>query len=151
MNNIKLLLSQFAELYEKQDMLNKLTSKDILYGYGYSEIHCIDLIGKIEQPNVTKISLKMALTTSAVSKIVKKLLASGDIVSYQCEDNRKEIYYRLTEKGQTLFEEHIERHSAWEERDKNFLAEYDDAELKIISKFLGDFNKYLESKISSFK
>ena len=30
MNNIKLLLSQFAELYEKQDMLNKLTSKDFI-------------------------------------------------------------------------------------------------------------------------
>lgn len=63
--------SQLVELYEKQDMLNKLTSKEFIQSYGYSEIHCIDLIGKLEKPNVTKISSKLSMTRSAISKIVK--------------------------------------------------------------------------------
>lgn len=58
------------------------------------------------------------MTRSAISKIVKKLLANGDIISYQWEDNKKEIYYKLTEKGKALFDEHFIRHSAWEKREK---------------------------------
>lgn len=38
MSYSKLLLSQFAELYEKQDISTKLTSKEFLHGYGYSEL-----------------------------------------------------------------------------------------------------------------
>jgi DNA-binding MarR family transcriptional regulator len=66
-------------------------------------MHCIDLIVKLEQPSAKKTSSKLSMTRNAISKIVKKVLANGDIVSYQCEDNKKEIYYKLTEKGKELF------------------------------------------------
>lgn len=151
MSYSKLLLSQFAELYEKQDLLTKLTSREFLHGYGYSEIHCIDLIGKLQQPNVTKLSSKLAMTRSAISKIVKKLLLNGDIESYQCENNKKEIYYTLTEKGRALFDEHLSRHRAWEERDMKFFNDITENELQAVSKFLGEFNRYLESQISKLK
>lgn len=64
----ELLLSQLVELYEKQNMLNKLTSKEFIQSYGYSEIHCIDLIGKLGKPNVTKISSKLSITRSLCKK-----------------------------------------------------------------------------------
>lgn len=92
MSYSELLLAQFTELCEKHDALNKLNSREILHNYGHSEIHCIHLIGKCEQPNVTKISSKLAMTKSAISRIVKKLLDNGDIESYQLECNKKEIY-----------------------------------------------------------
>lgn len=147
----KLLLSQFAELYEKQDILTKLTSREFLHGYGYSEIHCIDLIGKLEQPNVTKLASKLIMTTSAISKILKKLLVNGDIIRYQCDENKKEIYYKLTEKGKALFDEHFKRHSAWEERDEKFFEGVDSDDLQAVSRFLNEFNKYLETQISEQK
>lgn len=151
MSYSKLLLSQFAELYEKQDILTKLTSREFLHNYGYSEIHCIDLIGKLENPNVTKLSSKLSMTRSAISKIVKRLLNNGDITSYQNEDNKKEIYYKLTEKGKSLFDEHFRRHSAWEERDEKFFEKIDDRDLQTVSKFLNEFNKYLEEQITELK
>ncbi|OOM82198.1 transcriptional regulator AdcR [Clostridium puniceum] len=151
MSNSKLLLSQFAELYEKQDILTKLTSREFLHGYGYSEIHCIDLIGKLENPNVTKLASKLAMTTSAISKILKKLLANEDITRYQCDENKKEIYYKLTEKGKALFDEHFKRHSSWEKRDEKFFEQINAKDLKTVSKFLTEFNKYLEAQISELK
>jgi DNA-binding MarR family transcriptional regulator len=127
----ELLLSQFAELYEKQDVLTKLTSKEFLHSYGYSEIHCIDLIGKLEHPNATKLSINLSMTRSAVSKITKKLLNNGDVISYQNEDNKKEIYYKLTE--------------------KEFFEKLDDKDLQTVSNFLSEFNKYLEIQITNLK
>ena len=151
MSNSKLLLSQFAELYEKQDILTKLTSKDFLHSYGFSEIHCIDLIGNLEHPNVTKLSAKLSMTRSAISKIVKKLLANGDITSYQTEKNKKEIYLKLTEKGASLFNEHLKRHLFWEERDAAYFENRDNLELQAVSHFLKEFNDYLEKQISQLK
>lgn len=48
------------------------------------------MLGKLEQPNVTKLSSKLSMTRSAISKVVKKLSIDGDIISYQCEANKKD-------------------------------------------------------------
>lgn len=148
MSYSELLISKFTELFEKQDILTKLTSKEFLHGYGYSEIHCIDLIGKLDNPNVTKLSSKLSMTRSAISKIIKKLVAKEAITSYKCKDNKKEIYYELTDKGKILFDEHLKRHCAWEERDKNFFQKLDNKDLETVSRFLTEFNKYLEEQIT---
>ncbi len=147
MSYSKLLIPKFKELYEKQDILTKLTSKEFLHGYGYSEIHCIDLIGKLDNPNVTKLSSKLSMTRSAISKIIKKLLTKKAITSYKKKNNKKEIYYKLTEKGKVLFDEHLKRHSAWEERDRKFFQQLNNKDLETINKFLNEFNKYLEKQI----
>jgi len=147
----ELLLAQFTELFEKHDALDKLNSREILHNYGHSEIHCIHLIGKLKQPNVTKISLELAMTKSAISRIVKKLLDNRDIESYQLECNKKEIYYKLTPRGQELFDEHFKIHSSGRERDKIFFEELDDDDSQIVSKFLSEYNKYLEIQIEKLK
>lgn len=151
MSYSKLLLSQFTEFHEKQDMLTKLTSKEILKNYGHSTIHCIDLIEKLEDPNVTKLALKLSMSRSAISKIIKKLLDGGDIESYQYESNKKEIYYKLTQRGKILFNEHLKRHSAWLERDEKFFQSVDDKDLKIIIDFFSKYNEYLGDQINQLK
>ncbi|SEP23132.1 DNA-binding transcriptional regulator, MarR family [Propionispora vibrioides] len=147
----EVLLSQFAELYEKQDILAKLTSQEFLHGYGYSEIHCIDAIGRMENPNAARIAKKLVMTRSAISKITKKLIRSGDIIGYQNSDNQKEICFKLTPKGYFLFKEHEQRHLAWEKRDREFLEKINPEILENVSTFLGDFNNYLHERIKAFK
>ena len=63
---------KFAEHYEKQDILTQLNTVDDLKGYNYSEVHCIDAIGKLEHTNVINIAKKLNMTKSAISKITKK-------------------------------------------------------------------------------
>ena len=65
MKEQELLLKELALMLERQDMLSKLTEGKCLDEYGYSETHCIDYIGRLELPNVTKIAEHMGMTRGA--------------------------------------------------------------------------------------
>lgn len=148
MKEQELLLKELALMLERQDMLSKLTESQCLDEYGYSETHCIDYIGRLELPNVTKVAEHMGMTRGAISKMTKKLLAKGLIEKYTLETNRKEIYFRLTEEGRLLFEEHAKRHRLWEKRDMNFLSRYSSEEVRMVHRFMREFNGYLEGQIA---
>ena len=137
-------------MLQRQEMLTKLTESVCLEEYSYSETHCIDYIGKTELPNVTKIADNMQMTRGAISKMTKKLLAKGLIEKYSLESNKKEIYFRLTESGLELYKEHEKRHKLWEQRDSKFLERYSPEEMGIITKFMKEFNIYLEEKIEEY-
>ncbi|MFR4350689.1 MAG: MarR family transcriptional regulator [Roseburia sp.] len=141
------LLKELALMLERQDMLSKLTESQCLDEYGYSETHCIDSIGRLELPNVTKVAEHMGMTRGAISKMTKKLLSKGLIEKYTRETNKKEIYFRLTEQGEVLFEEHDKRHRLWERRDMEFLSRYSKEDVETVYRFMKKFNDYLEQQI----
>ena len=141
------LLKELALMLERQDMLSKLTESQCLDEYGYSETHCIDSIGRLELPNVTKVAEHMGMTRGAISKMTKKLLSKGLIEKYTRETNKKEIYFRLTEQGEVLFEEHDKRHRLWERRDMEFLSRYSKEDVETVYRFMKKFNYYLEQQI----
>lgn len=149
MKEQELLLKEIALMLERQDMLSKLTESQCLDEYGYSETHCIDFIGRLELPNVTKVAEHMGMTRGAISKMTKKLLAKGLIEKYTLETNRKEVYFRLTEQGKLLFEEHDKRHKRWEKRDMEFLSRYSEEDVKTVYRFMREFNEYLENQIET--
>lgn len=147
MKKQELLLKEMALMLEHQDMLSALTENQCLDEYGYSETHCIDFIGKLELPNVTKIAEHMHMTRGAISKMTKKLLTKGLIEKYTLETNKKEVYFRLTETGRVLFDEHDKRHRLWEKRDMEFLSQYPLEKIETIYEFMQEFNVYLEKQI----
>ena len=150
MKEHQILLKEIASMLQRQEMLTKLTENVCLEEYSYSETHCIDYIGKTELPNVTKIADNMQMTRGAISKMTKKLLAKGLIEKYTLESNKKEIYFRLTESGLELYKEDEKRHKLWEQRDSRFLERYSPEEMEIITKFMKEFNMYLEEKIEEY-
>lgn len=143
----KELLALMGRFLEKQDMLNMLTESSTLHGFGYSEIHCIKAIEELDAPNVTEISKRLNMTKGAISKITKKLLSNGLIESYQAENNRQKIFFKLTEKGLPLYVAHEKRHKEWEDRDLLFLEDFPDAQLIQFSSFMKEYNSYLQNKI----
>lgn len=147
MKEQELLLKELALMLERQDMLSKLTEGKCLDEYGCSETHCIDYIGRLELPNVTKIAENMGMTRGAISKMTKKLLAKGLIEKYTLESNKKEVYFKLTDLGKMLFEEHAKRHKRWEKRDMEFLSHYSTEDVKTVYQFMKEFNHYLEGQI----
>ena len=120
------LLQEIALMLEHQDMLSKLTESQCLDEYGYSE------------------------TRGAISKMTKKLLAKGLIEKYTLETNKKEVYFKLTERGKVLFKEHEKRHKQWEKRDMQFLSRYSKEETDTILKFMQEFNVYLDEQIEQY-
>lgn len=147
MKEQELLLKEISLMLERQDMLSKLTESSCLDEYGYSETHCIDFIGRLELPNVTKVAEHMGMTRGAISKMTKKLLAKGLIEKYTLESNKKEVYFKLTDQGKLLFDEHAKRHKLWEKRDMEFLSKYRKEEVDVLYKFMKEFNGYLEQQI----
>ena len=150
MRQHQILLQEIASMLQRQELLTKLTENVCLEEYSYSETHCIDYIGKTELPNVTKIAEHMQMTRGAISKMTKKLLAKGLIDKYTLESNKKEVYFRLTKSGVELYKEHEKRHRLWEQRDSKFLERYSSEEIEIITKFMREFNIYLEGKIEEY-
>ena len=136
------LLKEIALMLERQDMLSKLTENQCLDEYGYSETHCIDYIGRLELPNVTKVAEHMGMTRGAISKMTKKLLAKGLIEKYTLETNKKEVYFKLTDQGRLLFDEHAKR-------DMEFLERYSVEDVRTVSRFMTEFNGYLEEQIEA--
>lgn len=147
MKEQELLLKEISLMLERQDMLSKLTESSCLDEYGYSETHCIDFIGRLELPNVTKVAEHMGMTRGAISKMTKKLLTKGLIEKYTLETNKKEVYFKLTDQGKLLFDEHAKRHRLWEKRDMEFLSKYRKEEVDVVYRFMKEFNGYLERQI----
>ncbi|MCM1010253.1 MAG: MarR family transcriptional regulator [Fusobacterium sp.] len=144
------LLSIF-DITAQLDVLYKHSFGDILLDYTYAEMHCIDCIGKIENPNVTKIALTMKLSKAAISKNIKKLLARNSIETYKNPDNKKEIYYKLTPIGLDVFDKHLKMHETWYNKDNEFFKQFNKKDLEIIFNILSKYNKTLQGRLDNIK
>src|SRR5208283_3885100 len=106
------------DLLNKMASLNNVKMKDSLKGYKSSEVHYIEYIESNVGSNVTKLAGAFYVTRGAISKKTKKLIKKGIIETYQKPDNKKEIYFRLTEQGKVINKIHEELHKEFQERDR---------------------------------
>ncbi|MCM3701623.1 MarR family transcriptional regulator [Paenibacillus macerans] len=103
-----------------------------------TSVHVIDCIGDYEPINHTGITKKMNLSKASITNISSKLLEMGFIVRSQLNNNRKEIYFSLTDKGRHVYHLHKKLHQEKEESFYQFIESYSEAELQIIGKFMSD-------------
>lgn len=123
-------INQFREKARKLqiDMLsNKITS-----------VHVIDCIGNYEPINHIGITKKMNLSKASITNISSKLLEMGFIKKSQMNNNRKEIYFSLTDKGTEVYRLHKKLHQEKEESFYQFIESYSEVELQTITKFMSD-------------
>ena len=91
MNKVKELNYLMRRVQDRIIWLNKPKMEKELEGYTPSEVHCIEAIKNIQDPNVKKISDEMFMTRGAISKLTKKLIKKNAIESYRKSENKKEI------------------------------------------------------------
>ncbi|MET3210311.1 UNVERIFIED_CONTAM: DNA-binding MarR family transcriptional regulator [Paenibacillus sp. PvR008] len=89
-----------------------------------TDIHVIDCIGRHEPINVTTLADRIELSKGTVSKVSTKLLKEGWIRRTQLNDNKKEIYFRLTPLGKKLFLVHERLHVKVQHQLLQFLDRY---------------------------
>ena len=147
MNKEEQVIMGFRDVINKMASLNKVKMKDSLKGYKSSEVHCIEYIGSNVGSNVTKLAEAFYMTRGAISKINKKLLKKGIIESYQKPDNKKEIYFRLTEQGKVIYKVHEELHKEFQERDKAVFEQVTEEQYDIMLSFVEKYSNHLDAEI----
>lgn len=147
MNKEEQVLVGFRDLYNKIVRLNKDKMEDSLKGYKPSEVHCIEYIEKNVDSNVTKLAESFYMTRGAISKLTKKLIQKGLIESYQKSDNKKEIYFRLTEQGKAIYQIHEDLHNEFQERDKAVFEQVTEEQFDNMLHFVDKYNRHLDAEI----
>jgi|SRR5579875_2704724 len=139
------LMSELMDLCNEIIWLNKPELESVLNGYTLNEIQLIENIALIPNANVTKLASASYMTRGAISKLTKKLIAKNIIESYQNAKNKKEIYFRLTTKGQQIHNVHQELHRSFLERDKEVFQNMTDDEFDTIFRFIGRYRHHLKN------
>ena len=147
MNKEEQVMDGFREVFNKIAYLNKPKMEKSLEGYKASEVHCIEYIGKNIDTNVTKLAESFYMTRGAMSKLTKKLINKGYIESYQKPENKKEIYFKLTEQGKEIFEIHEGLHKEFLERDKIVFEQVTEQQLKDMINFVEIYSKHLDAEL----
>ncbi|HIG0361332.1 MarR family transcriptional regulator [Clostridium sporogenes] len=141
-NLIEAILNIKKDKGEREKELNKITNNDIK-GISLSEFHVIECIGKNNMTNNIFIAKELNMTKGGISKINSKLLSKDIIKADKNENNKREIYYSLTEKGIALFKLHEHLHKKEREKLMEILSNYKGEEIITILKFLEDLKKVI--------
>ncbi|WP_086443746.1 MarR family winged helix-turn-helix transcriptional regulator [Candidatus Enterococcus lemimoniae] len=147
MNKKEQTIIEFRALFNKLIWLNKLKMEEALKEYKPSEVHCIEYIGKNADPNVTKLAEAFYMTRGAISKITKKLIKKELIESYQKAENKKEIYFRLTRKGQSVFDIHEKVHNEFQKRDNTVFEQVTEEQYDNMLAFIENYSKHLDEEM----
>lgn len=135
------------DLFNKKTFLDEYKMKDSLKGYKPSEVHCIEYIGNNTDSNVTKLADCFYMTRGATSKIAKKLMEKGLVESYQKPENKKEIYFRLTDQGKEVYKIHEDLHREFQERDQAVFDQVTDEQFDSMIGFAKMYNMHLDEEI----
>jgi DNA-binding MarR family transcriptional regulator len=147
MNKEDQVIMGFRDLYNKMVWLNKDKMEDSLKGYTSSEVHCIEYIENNIDSNVTKLAETFYMTRGAISKLTQKLIKKGLIESYQKSDNKKEIYFKLTEQGKAINKIHDDLHKEFQERDKAVFEQVTEEQFDSVLRFVEKYNRHLDAEI----
>lgn len=147
MDKIETVLGNFRELYQKMAYLNRVKMEKALSEFKSSEVHCLEFVGKNEDSNVTKMADAFYMTRGAMSKITKKLIEKGVLESYQKNENKKEIYFKLTAKGLKVFNIHESLHQLFKERDSFIFESISEEQLTAMLSFMNRYNEHLDREI----
>lgn len=147
MNKEEQVMNGFRELYNKLVWLNKDKMEEGLKGFKSSEVHCIEYIENNADSNVTQLAEAFYVTRGAISRMTKKLIQKDLVESYQKSENKKEIYFRLTEQGKEIYKIHEDLHKEFQERDKAVFEQVTEEEFDSIIRFVEKYSRHLDAEI----
>ena len=145
----EILSTTFNKVSERHNVIKKIAEKNFLTEFTFIEVHCIEQIEKIENANVTKLAKTFNMTRGAISKIIKKLIEKGAVEVYKKSENKKEIYYKLTEIGMYTFMEHEKMHKSRIERDKVIFSKLSEDEKNAFINILDKVYEQLALELSN--
>lgn len=149
MNNYEKVLKaieNFITQREAESKKYKINYKNsITVQWTLTQLHIVAIIKKNRTANNTFLSEELNISKPAVSKAIKKLLTQNMIVNFEVENNKKEMYYALTEQGENLANIHEKLHEEARQKYIKIFKEFTDDDLVIVQNFLETLTLRLQS------
>ncbi|MFD0897473.1 MarR family transcriptional regulator [Loigolactobacillus binensis] len=126
--------------FEQEWLLKRLKTtpewQQVLNNLPLLSLHTLADIGKNQPVNGTELTAHLQVSKGAISKTVNKLIKFELIDKFKRTDNRKEVYYSLSEKGQQLNYAHQQLHQQLDHQMQLLLANYQPEQLELIAQFV---------------
>lgn len=148
-DNQQLFLNQLTALFNKLTYLDSVQLETALHGFKPAEVHTLAFIAAHNDVNVSKIAAERYVTRGAASKMTRRLEARKLITRFQLPENKKEVYFRLTPAGTTIYRAHQKLDTQFAMRDHGVFA--DAAEMANVIAFLQKYNDHLDHEIELSK
>lgn len=108
----------------------------------YSDICFLKCIQRNQNEKAGNLSVYLGMTNGAVTQLAKKLITKGYAESYRLSNNKKEVYYKLTQSGENACNESDRHYDKITKVIKNYIGKLDDG---VIEKIYIFFDKVVES------
>ena len=126
--------------FEQEWLLKRLKTtpewQKVLSNLPFLSLHTLADIGKNQPINGTELTAHLQVSKGAISKTVNKLIKFELIDKFKRTDNRKEVYYSLTDKGQQLNYAHQQLHLQLDQQMQQLLAQYQPEQLELVARFV---------------
>lgn len=99
-------LAEMEELAREDHHLNDLTS---------AQMHYLEIINELENPNVTELATAMCLTKPTVTVALDRLMQKGYVAKIQSDEDRRSSHLHLTKKGMQINAVHEHAHARFVE------------------------------------
>lgn len=152
-NQITILISQIQSAHNSEVtvaqewMIKHVTDpqlKQIIPKISVVGYHILDLLNAHSELTGIRISQELGVTRGGVTRAARKMKNEGLIDAVQHEDNKKNIYYRLTPLGRKLVRWHSKMHAElYQQLEKKIVSEFTVEELDTITRFLKEIKGHL--------
>ncbi|AEV94389.1 winged helix DNA-binding protein [Pediococcus claussenii] len=116
--------------------------KDTLDGVNILALHFVQMVGTDQPIRGVELTEKMGVTKGATSKITARLINKRLIFKAHQGDNKKDIYYSLTDLGKQVYQIHEELHKREAADMKDVLASFSQKQIDDAVKILSEINFY---------
>lgn len=132
------------KLYTWIGNIQKVESRKMKFGdegeFFPSDIRLIMAVDAYEDENITQLADHLGVTKGTLSKLIKKLTEADCIIKFKKEDNKKNIYLQLTDKGENVKREYQKFRKDHIESLMGELGSFNDEEKEAIIRFIDMLN-----------
>ena len=108
MQNLQSLSQLLTEFYDKMSSWEQSVVKET--GYTLAQVHTIEVLGVHGHLRMKELADKLGITTGTLTVQVDKLVSAELIKRLPHPEDRRAIVVALTEKGQTIHQQHNQLH-----------------------------------------
>lgn len=134
-----ILVHLFNEIWELEE---KAIITDEFKNITNNDMHIIEAIGLGEGKNMSSIAKKLNITVGSLTTSMNSLVKKKYVTRERSEEDRRVVYIRLTEKGQSAFQHHKNFHMQMVDAVMNSLS---DGELPVLTRTLSSLTEFFRS------